>query len=277
MNGLFFGMKKSLLFIIIAFFTFGCDTIQKTKLADEKNNEAIDLMNLGEFEKAIACLRIAVEADVFDDTKRSTFCRNLAIAFQQSEQPDSARVYFLRATNEAKVGSAQKELNAADVCLIDLNVTEAIEHLNKAALAGGEDLGVNNTLGIIYMGEYGDEFQDYGLAIKYNELAYAEDKSRPTLDVLARTYYEVDSLQKAHFHFTTLVNEYPQFPDYHYLLGAVEYELDNPEAAEIHFNEAIRLEPLYSDYIDEYYSIMSWESDSTLIEGTLTLENQVQE
>lgn len=259
-------MKQTLAISLFSFLLLfsNCDTIQKTQLAEEKNNEAIEYMNNGEFDLAIEALRIAVNANVFDDGLRSTFCRNLAIAFQQSDRLDSARVYFLRAANEAKLGSAQKELNAADVCLIDNKVEEAIEHLNKARIAGGEELGVNNTLGIIYMGEYGPEFQDLGLAIKYNELAYKEDQSRATLDVLARSFYEADSLNDAHRYFTELTNQYPQFADYHYMLGATEYEMDNHETAETHFTHAIELDPTYAEYIDQYYSMMTWtDEDST--------------
>ncbi|MBI1268400.1 MAG: hypothetical protein GC193_13315 [Cryomorphaceae bacterium] len=258
-------MKQYLFFALTSFALLfsSCDTIQKTKLAEEKNNEAIDFMNVGQYDLAIEALRVAVSANVFDNGLRSTFCRNLAIAFQQSEQLDSARVYFLRAAEEADLGTAQKELNAADVCLIDNNITEAIDHLNKAHIAGGEELGVNNTLGIIYMGEYGVEYQDLGLAIKYNELAYKEDQSRATLDVLARTYYEADSLKDAQMHFSNLVSNYPQFADYHYMLGATEYEMDNFKAAELHFANAIEIEPEYGEYIDQYYGIMSWSLEDT--------------
>jgi tetratricopeptide (TPR) repeat protein len=258
-------MKQYLFFALTSFALVfsSCDTIQKTQLAEEKNNEAIEHMNAGEFDLAIAALRVAVNANVFDNGLRSTFCRNLAIAFQQSEQLDSARVYFLRAADEAELGTAQKELNAADVCLIDNNITEAIEHLNKANIAGGEELGVNNTLGIIYMGEYGFEYQDLGLAIKYNELAYKEDQSRATLDVLARTYYEADSLKEAQIHFSDLVSNYPQFADYHYMLGATEYEMANFETAEMHFANAIQIDPIYGDFINQYYEIMSWSLEDT--------------
>ncbi|MFM1932385.1 MAG: hypothetical protein RL226_1688, partial [Bacteroidota bacterium] len=176
----------------------------------------------------------------------------------ETMQPDSARYYFARAAENSKEGSASRELNAADVLLIDNNIEEAMKHLIEAEKIGGEELGVNNTLGLIYLGEYGTAYTDLEKALVYNKKAHDADKSETTLSVLARNYYELDQLDEALTLFNQLVSRNPMNPDFYYLVGACAFEMEDSVQSEIAFNKAIALDSSYAEVVEEYKAIMTY-------------------
>lgn len=169
----------------------------------------------------------------------------MAVSFHEINQLDSAKLHFFNAASLNKVNSVNYLINMADVDLIDGKVFEAISKLERAIENGGEGIETYNSLGLIYYGHYGLEYQNFNKAIKYNKKAYEINNDRITEDLLARTYYEAGILDKAEHHFLKLNNTYPNLLEYYYYLGLIKYDTGLLDEAKYILNMVVEKDSLY--------------------------------
>lgn len=240
-------------FILISIFSifiilFSCQQIMNEGEAFSKNNSGLEYLNNGQIDEAIDAFRDASKLSSSKDFK-TNYLRNLAVAFHEINRLDSSRLYFFTAATLNKENSMDYLINMADVNLIDGEVLKAISKLEKAIENGGEGLQTFNSLGLIYYGHYGLEYQNLDKAIKFNKKAYEINKDRITEDLLARTYYEADILDKAEHHFMKLNNTYSDFLDYYYYLGLIKHKTGYIEEGKYILNMVVQKDSLY------YYGI----------------------
>jgi tetratricopeptide (TPR) repeat protein len=216
-------LKTSTALMIGLFFSFSCSYIQNEQKAAALNEQGIVYLNAKDFEQAAKAFE-AAEALTQSNELKVTFCRNAAISYSGLEDYENAKKFFLKAAKASKKGSIEYLTNLADVDLISGNVKQALARLKEAEKINASDLAVTNTLGIIYYGSYGVEYQDSEKAISYNLRAFEINQDRTTEELLAQTYYIADKNDKAKGHFLKLKREYPGYVDYDYYLCLIAYE-----------------------------------------------------
>lgn len=230
--------------IVLIFSLYSCNTIIKESEAITKNDLGLKYLNNGQIDLAIIEFRNAAYLTSSKDLK-TQYLRNLAVAFHEYGELDSSRFYSLKAGNLHDKNSIDYLINIADVNMIDGEINEAISKLEKAIKKGGVGLETYNSLGLIYYGHYGLEYQNLDKAIIYNKKAYEINHDRTTEDLLARTYYEADKLDKAEYHFLRLKTNFPDILDYGYYLGLIKYESGELNEAKVILKQVVQKDSLY--------------------------------
>lgn len=221
-----------------------CKSIIQESEAVLNNNNGLEYLNDGQIDLAIIEFKTAINKTSSKDLK-TKYLRNLAVAFYDYGDIDSSRFYSYIAATMHDEKSIDYLINMADVHLIDGEVDEAILKLEEAIGKGGEGLEVYNSLGLIYYGSYGLEYQNLDKAINYNIKAYEINHDRATEDLLARTYYEANKLDKAEYHFNRLRINYPNNLDYSYYLGLIKYDSGLVNEAKDILNKVVQKDSLY--------------------------------
>ncbi len=234
--------------LVICFFIcslVSCNTIVKESEALLINNKGLEYYNEGNYELAINHFKRAANTISISNDSRSTYFRNISVVFREIGNDDSCRHYSLKAANLHPQHGEIYLINMAEVDIIDGKIDQAIVKIKQAIEKGGGSLETYNTLGLIYYGEYGSEYMDLDKAIFYNEKAYELKRDRITEDLLARTYYNAEKLDKAEIHFIRLNKNFPEMLDYTYHLGMIKYKQDSLFKAKLILNELVQKDSVY--------------------------------
>jgi tetratricopeptide (TPR) repeat protein len=231
-------MKNSILiitFILLA----SCGQLMTEVEALKKNKQGITELNSGQFDKAIISFKEAVESPKLSTETRAQIYHNIAQTFIAKNQQDSSIYYSQLAANCYEKNSYEYLVNTADINLMTGKTEEALNNLKIAYAKNPNGLEVNNSLGLIYIGDYGLEFIDAKKALQFNKKAFEINKDRITEDVLGRNYYELEDFGKAESIFDKLSNEYPDILLYKINLGMIKFKLNKRKEANKLFDEAI--------------------------------------
>jgi tetratricopeptide (TPR) repeat protein len=186
----------------------GCvfkDTLQ----ADILNNQGLQLLNKGDYSGARYYFQKSSQMKNIPAKRRAIYIRNIAIAYNQQHMIDSARFFFGTASALFPVDSYEYFTNMAEIYLIDKKIDKAVECLEKAININPHDLVANNSIGLLYMGEYDSSYYDPEVALKYNLNAYEFNPQRNTKFVLAKNYYALNDFSSAGRLMDELHKEYP--------------------------------------------------------------------
>jgi tetratricopeptide (TPR) repeat protein len=140
----------------------------------------------------------------------------------------------------------------ASVDILAGKTAAAIIKLTKAAAIDPDALAVNNTLGLIYVGDYGEEFADAEKALLYNKKAFEVDGSRITEDILGRNYYNLENYELAEMHYDNIHNKYPDEPGYTLTSGMIKYKLKKKPEGDRLFEKVMAQDSSYKQTI-EYF------------------------
>jgi len=244
-------LKRSIVFGFILIITISSCNIANQAEAAQLNENGLIAMDNGELELAIDYFKQAINKKGLDKETAATCLRNLAVAWDEFGNTDSSKYYSLKAAQVIGKDTYEYELYLAHVDMIDGNTASAIERLERAKMIGGENMEICNLLGLIYLGEYGEDFIDFEQAVYYNRKAYQQGESRATTYLLALSEYYTDNNTEALSLFQNMRQRYPQFLDAMYFEGVIL--LENGELEEgIRILEELRvLDPSYSDIIDQ--------------------------
>lgn len=244
-------LKRSIVFGFILIIAISSCNIASQAEAAQLNENGLIAMDNGELELAIDYFKQAINKKGLDKETEATCLRNLAVAWDEFGNTDSSKYYSLKAAEVIGKNTYEYELYLADVDMIDGNTASAIERLERAKTIGGENMEICNLLGLIYLGEYGEDFIDFEQAVYYNRKAYQQGESRATTYLLALSEYYTDNNTEALSLFQSMRQHYPQFLDAMYFEGVIL--LENGELEEgIRILEELRvLDPSYSEIIDQ--------------------------
>lgn len=244
-------LKRSIVFGFILIIAISSCNIASQAEAAQLNENGLIAMDNGELELAIDYFKQAINKKGLDKETEATCLRNLAVAWDEFGNTDSSKYYSLKAAEVIGKNTYEYELYLADVDMIDGNTASAIERLERAKTIGGENMEICNLLGLIYLGEYGEDFIDFEQAVYYNRKAYQQGESRATTYLLALSEYYTDNNTEALALFQNMRQHYPQFLDAMYFEGVIL--LENGELEEgIRILEELRvLDPSYSEIIDQ--------------------------
>ncbi|MCB0734581.1 MAG: tetratricopeptide repeat protein [Flavobacteriales bacterium] len=250
-------MKKLILLLIAPFLVMSCGRIRSESEAIEHNERGIEASNMGDSEGALQAFKEALAVGNLSKKTKATVLRNIAQTYFEMLESDSAMHYYQLAADCYDEGTFDYLVNVADIKLHQDETPEAIKMLHQAADMKPDEIQVNNTLGLIYLGEFGEEYYDAKKALIYNLKAYNTNKDRITGDVLARNYIELEKYKKAIDLYYELINNYPEMADLRYQLGTAEYYDGNTAEANRQFDETLRLDSSYSMQIQQFKLINS--------------------
>ena len=211
------------------------------------NKEGLDLLNQGKSSQAISKFKQALDVGNPSNETKIAILRNIAICYYENDQIDSSIYFSKQALSLCKKESYEYYINEADIDLLEKRIDRAIKNLKRARRINPEELEVNNVLGLIFIGEYGDEYVEYERALYYNEKAFQVSSGRPTKTVLARNYYYLKRYEEAEKLFTELHEKHPDLLDYQYWVGITKYDNGEIDTATIILEELVRKDSTYAD------------------------------
>ena len=243
--------RTQLLFGLIFLFT-SCGFVISENEALSKNDEALTAYNSGDYEKAIQIFKEAIKSPQLSLRNKAKIYRNIANTFFEIGEADSSIHYSQLAANCFKEDSYEFLVNTADIQLISEDIDGAVLNLWKAYTLKPDELEVNNSLGLIYLGDYGDDFSDPERALDYNLKAFEINKDRVTEDVLARNYFEIGDYKNAEIHFTKLRSQFPDMVDYPFSLGMIKYHQGKMQEADELFEHVLATDSSLIEVIETF-------------------------
>lgn len=234
------------------FIPFSCNHIPTEADAVKKNQEGVNYMNEGKCELALTAFKEAIKNPKLSTLSKGTIYRNMALAFHELLKIDSSIHYSTLAAKCYRKNSYDYLVNMANVDLLTGKTKTALSKLLKAASMNPDDLSVNNTLGLIYLGDYDIEFADPEKALQYNKKAFEAGNNRVTEDILGRNYYDLGNYELAEMHYEKIYNQYPDILTYKLNIGMIKFKLKKTLEAELMFNKVIAQDSSYRETIENF-------------------------
>ena len=247
-------MKKLIIYCLsgLLLLVVSCGETPTEDNAIDVNEKGITLINSGKYEEALQAFLKAVKNPALTKKSKGTIYRNIAITYNHLEKSDSAIHFSTLAAKCFKKNSYDYQVNMAGIDLHKGQTQKALTKLLKASAMNPEDLSVNNTLGLIYLGDYGDEFADPEKALPYNKKADAITSNRITEDILGRNYYDLENYETAEMYYEKIHTQYPEILSYTLSTGMIKYKLKKNEDAEILFKQVIAKDSSYRETIETF-------------------------
>jgi len=243
-------MKKVILLTpIFLIILLACKQVPTKSDSMAKNLAGINYMNESKYEQALQEFTEAVKNPLLDDDTRGVIYRNIALTYGEMQNRDSAVHFYTIAAKVYEKNSYGYLVNMAGADLQNGKTQNALTRLLKAAAINPEELGVNNALGLIYLGDYDVAFADPEKALPYNKKANELSSGRVTEDILGRNYYELGNYTTAAMYYEKLHSQYPGNLNYTYNCGMIKYKLNRNEDAEELFNQVIAQDSSYKERI----------------------------
>ena len=245
-------MKKLFAFFIavLMLLQFACKNSAPENNVVKINQKGIDFMNVGKYDSALQLFFKAIEIPRISKNEKGTIYRNIALTYKEISKPDSAIHFSTLAAKCYAKNSFNYLLNTADVDLTRGKIAIALTRLEKAVNIYPDEMTVNNTLGLIYLGEYDESFTDLEKALRYNSKAFEINGGRITEDLLARTFYKMENYEKAASHFEHLVENYPDIIAYPLNMGMTKYKLKKQAEGDKLFDRVLQMDSSYKITID---------------------------
>jgi tetratricopeptide (TPR) repeat protein len=247
-----FASKFTFLITVFVLLLFSCSHIPAEADAIKQNEEGVEFMNAGKYDSALLSFRIAGKNQKLSQQTKGTIYRNLALTYNQLDNIDSSVHFSTLAAKCFTKNSYGYLINMADVDLLTGKTAAALSKLLKAANLNPGEMAVNNTLGLIYSGEYDDAFINLEKALVYNTRAFEIYGGRVTEEVLARNYYKMEDYKNAESHYGHLLENYPDMIEYSLYSGMIKYKLKKNNEADLLFEKVISMDSSYRYTIQEF-------------------------
>lgn len=231
---------------------FSCKDNLQEKDALSINQQGIVLMNDGKYQEALQAFLKAANSPRISKSDKGVIYRNISLAYNELKIADSAAHFSALAAKCYRKNSYDYLLNMAEFELFSGKTAAALQRLLRAVQLDPEDMAVNNSLGLIYLGDYGESFTDLDKALEYNTKAFEISGSRITEDILGRTLYETGDYKKAEAHYAHLLQDYPDIATYLINMGMIKYKLDKKIEGEPYFEKALVQDSSYRETISVF-------------------------
>lgn len=232
------------------FILFSCNHIPTEADAVKKNQEGVTYMNEGKYTQALTAFKEAIKNPKLSTISKGTIYRNMALAFHELLKIDSSIHYSTLAAKCYRKNSYDYLVNMASVDLLTGKTSAALSRLLKAAAMNPDDMAVNNTLGLIYLGDYDDDYADPEKALQYNKKAFEAANNRITEDILGRNYYDLGNYELAEMHYEKIHDQYPDVLTYKLNIGMIKFKLKKMLEADLMFSKVIAEDSSYKETIE---------------------------
>ena len=250
----------AIIIMLCAAMTFMYYNVSNEAQAAEVNEAGNRYLNEGRNEEAKSAFLQASRYRNIPDSMRTTYFNNLALAYLETAQPDSAQFYYKQAALLNAENSYNYLVSMGNVSLIDNDIGRAVSRFEKAYILDSTKLIVNNCLGLIYLGDYDPSYADPVFALHYNKKAFDILNANGATDgisksVLAENYYKLNDVSKAMLLFQELHEAYPLHVSYLATLIMLKQEKGLGKEAEILLQklkqqDTERYQELYENPID---------------------------
>ena len=237
---------------VLLLLQFACKNKSPENNIVKINQEGIEFMNVGKYDSALQSFFKAIEIPRISKTEKGTIYRNIALTYKEISKADSAIHFSTLAAKCYAKNSFSYLLNTADVDLAKGKIAVALSKLQKAVNIYPDEMTVNNTLGLIYLGEYDESFTNLEKALVYNSKAFEINGGRVTEDLLARTFYKMENYEKAASHFEHLFENYPDIITYPLNMGMTKYKLKKQAEGDKLFEKVLQMESSFKLTIDAF-------------------------
>ena len=227
-------------------FLFSCKDLPTEDDAIKVNQEGIVFMNAGNYDSALHAFLKAVQSPRLSKDSKGTIYRNIALTYNELDKKDSAVHFSTLAAKCYRKNSYDYLLNLAEVDILTGKTASALTRLLKAVKIDPEDMAVNNSLGLIYLGDYDETLIDFDKALMYNSKAFEISGSRVTEEVLGRTFYKMKNYEKAELHYEHLLENHPDIISYSLDMGMIKFRLKKPQEADKLFDKVIATDSSYA-------------------------------
>lgn len=241
---------KNVIYLLTAILMVSCADIKREVQTRIKNEEGLKHFENGEYALAIASFKEVIKDSEVGRDMKAQVMRNMAQVYYVIEENDSSLYYSELAARCFPEDSYDYLVNIADVQVMKGEVGDAIDMLDRANKKSPNRLESNNALGLIYLGEYDEEYYDPEKALTYNLKVYKAQADKNTQDVLALNYMELEDYDNARIHYIELQKKYPDMEDYIYQLGELEYMSGNRDKADDYFEAVVKKNPDYKFFIE---------------------------
>jgi len=231
---------------------YSCKPIPKEQDAIDLNDKALTLLSEGKYDESVAMFREALQNPRITQASKGTIYRNMALVFEEQQIPDSSIHYSTIAAKCFRKNSYEYLVNMGNVDLLTGKTAAAKIKLLRAADMKPDEMIVNNLLGLLYLGEYEEEFMDLEKALKYNKRAYQLSNSRTTAFILGINYYNLEDYESAEIYYEQAYTEKPDNASYAFNNALVKYKLNKKADAELLFNKVLTIDSTYRETIDNF-------------------------
>lgn len=231
---------------------FSCNRMPTEADAIRQNEMGVDFMNAGKYDSAVLSFRLATKNPKLSQQTKGTIYRNLALTYNELDNVDSSVHFSTLAAKCFNKNSYGYLINMADVDLLTGKTGIALSKLLKASESNGDKMAVNNTIGLIYLGEFEESFTNLDKALVYNTRAFEISGDRVTEEVLARNYFKMKDYKNAEFHYEHLHENYPDMLSYCLNTGMTKHKLKKINEADLLFDRVIVMDSSYRYTIQEF-------------------------
>jgi len=204
----------------------GCGDAARTLAEQAKlqalRSEAAQLHDAGQSRQAIAKFEEVVNSPVATDAEKAHALRFISLGYYELNEFPRSGEYAAKAAAYYPPGSYDYLVNMADADLMQGRVLEAAAKLEQAHALAPRGLAVNNVLGLLYLGDNGEQYSDHGKALAYNRAAFEIEPGRITEIALVRNYLVLEDYEQAHAHLLDLSQRYADDAYISNLLGQAE-------------------------------------------------------
>lgn len=245
-----FTLQVKLLLTGLLFTMLSCSDLPSEADAIKQNQKGVELMDAGKPELALIEFMASLHNSKLTKLSKGTIYRNIALAYDELKKQDSSIHYYTIAAKSFRKNSYDYLVNMASVELHSGKIEAALSRLTKAAIMNPDELSVNNTLGLIYMGDYDEAYTDIEKALVYNKKAFEIDGGKITENILGRNYYELKQYELAELHFEHILQQYPDETDCSFSYGMIKYKLEKKAEGDKLFEKVLSQDSTYKASID---------------------------
>lgn len=225
--------------------------------SDFHNQEGLIFLNNSQFKEALKQFKFALKKEKGTWREKVMHLRNISLAYRGLGDMPSVLNYKYEALNLCELNSYDFFTTKGDIATIKENIEEAIENFENAILLDSVKLEANNSLGLIYLGDYGPEYINKEKALKYNYNALKAYPFSTTKGVLGRTYLLMENYEKAKKYLSQSYKENRNDVYVHFFLGITNYKLGKKNEAKRTLSNLLKSYPSLKNEYDEIEKIMS--------------------
>jgi tetratricopeptide (TPR) repeat protein len=192
---------------------FSCGS-DELKTAQIQNITGLELYEKGDYKKSLYFFLKAANHTDIPDSNKAIYFDNIAHAYFHTSQPDSAKFFYKKVCQLAQSNRSDCNISLANLLLLDDKIDSARSLLEEIVAKDSTNGAVNNLLGLIYIGDYGQAFFNPELGYKFNNRAYWYFRDAGSKFALAKNEYFLNNTEKAIALFSQLHQQFPKNEGY---------------------------------------------------------------
>jgi tetratricopeptide (TPR) repeat protein len=251
----------SILLLIIACYSAACG-LRNPRRAQELNKIGLKYSAQGSRADALKYFIEAYEMEGITDSQRTIYMENIGNEYWMNNV-DSAIYYYAQAARVNNRNSFNWLYCMANVYILKGQTDTALLYGLRANDRNSKDMLANNLVGLIYMGEFGQDYYAPEKALKYNLRSYEAYYDVASEFALAKNYYLLNKMDKAIPLFEDVCKKSPDRTAYTGSLAMIYQELGresdaNRLLAEIKIKEPLRYEKIVNMQIKAGQHGITW-------------------